>query len=207
MNNNNQESNNDEMKNKVEERIDETLLQSRRLFLSEAVDNKSAQTIIRKLWYLDLKDSGKPILLVINSPGGSVDSGFAIWDQIKMLKSPVTTLVTGLAASMGSVLSLVAPKGRRFATANARFMIHQPLIGGFIEGQATDLEIQAQEMLKTRKKLVEIYVEASGQETKAIEKAIDRDTWMSAQEALTFGLIDQVINNYDEMVQKKLITA
>jgi ATP-dependent Clp protease, protease subunit len=198
---------NGENGSKIDEKIDEMLLQSRRLFLSEAVDGKSAQALIRKLWYLDLQDSTKPILLVINSPGGSVDSGFAIWDQVKMLKSPVTTLVTGLAASMGSVLSLVAPKGRRFATTNARFMIHQPLIGGFIEGQATDLEIQAVQMLKTRKILVDLYVEATGKETKAIEKAIDRDTWMDAKEAKAFGLIDEVITSFDDLIRQGMVAG
>src|SRR5258708_3829760 len=133
---------------KVKDRIDQTLLDARRLFLSDAVDNDTAAEIIEKLWYLELTAPGKPILLVINSPGGSVDSGFAIWDQIKMITSPVTTLVTGLAASMGSLLSLSSGKGKRFATPNARIMIHQPLIGGVIRGQATDLNIQTQYMLK-----------------------------------------------------------
>src|SRR5579863_606505 len=110
----------------LEDKIDEVLLKSRRIFLSDAVTNDSAKEIIRKLWYLEASDPGKPILLVINSPGGSVDSGFAIWDQIKMITSPVTTLVTGLAASMGTILGLCAAPGRRLATPYARFMIHQP---------------------------------------------------------------------------------
>lgn len=207
MNNKNEKENNEELKPKIDEQIDELLLQSRRLFLSEAIDNKSAQALIRKLWYLDLKDPTLPILLVINSPGGSVDAGFAIWDQIKMLRAPITTLVTGLAASMGSVLSLVAPKGRRFATPNARFMIHQPLIGGFIEGQATDLEIQAQEILKTRKTLVQLYSEATGKEQKVVEKAIDRDTWMNPEEAKNFGLIDNIVRSFDDLVKQKLVAG
>jgi ATP-dependent Clp protease protease subunit len=136
---------------------------------------------------------------VINSPGGSVDSGFAIWDQINMISSPVVTLVTGLAASMGSLLSLVAPKGKRLATANARIMIHQPLIGGVIRGQATDLEIQAREMLKTRSMIVDIYSDATGKEKKAIEKAIDRDNWMTAQEAKEFGLVDAIVTSMKDV--------
>ena len=143
------------------------ILEKRRIFLSDAVDSDSAKDIIRKLWYLDHLAPGKPILFIINSPGGSVDSGFAIWDQIKMLSSPVITLVTGLAASMGSLLSLVSGKGKRLATANSRIMIHQPLIGGVIRGQATDLEIQAREMLKTRDQIVDIYVEATGKDRKS----------------------------------------
>jgi ATP-dependent Clp protease, protease subunit len=173
------------------------LIEKRRIFLSAAVDEKSAQEIIKNLWYLDSLDTKKPILLVINSPGGSVDSGFAIWDQVKMIKAPVYTLVTGLAASMGSILSLCAEKSKRFATKNARFMIHQPLIAGVIQGQATDLEIQAKEIIKTREALVEIYRIKTGKEKKQIEKALDRDTWMSASEAKEFNLIDEIVDSFE----------
>ena len=183
----------------VDEKIDEVLLRHRRIFLSDGVSSESAKEIIRKLWYLELIDPGKPILLVINSPGGSVDSGFAIWDQVKLISSPVTTLVTGLAASMGSILSLCAAPGRRFATKNSRIMIHQPSIYGVIRGQATDLDIQAKEILKTRQSIVNVYVEATGKEYTVIDKAIDRDAWMSAQEAKDFGLLDKVISSYAEI--------
>ncbi len=183
----------------INDRIDLAILEKRRIFLSDGVDSDSAKDIIRKLWYLDHIAPGKPILFVINSPGGSVDSGFAIWDQIKMISSPVITLVTGLAASMGSILSLVAGKGKRLATANARIMIHQPLIGGVIRGQATDLEIQAKEMLKTRAMIVDIYSEATGKDAKQIEKAINRDNWMTAEEAKEFGLIDQIVTSMKDL--------
>ncbi|MBM3184629.1 MAG: ATP-dependent Clp protease proteolytic subunit [Chlamydiae bacterium] len=183
----------------VSDKIDWALLEKRRIFLSDAVDADSAKEIIRKLWYLDALNPGKPILFVINSPGGSVDSGFAIWDQIKMISSPVITLVTGLAASMGSILSLASGKGRRFATPNSRIMIHQPLIGGVIRGQATDLEIQAQEMLKTRAMIVDIYSEATGQDRKVVEKAIDRDNWMTPQEAMEFGLLDRIVTSMKDV--------
>jgi ATP-dependent Clp protease protease subunit len=183
----------------VNDKLDLALLEKRRIFLSDGVDSESAKDIIRKLWYLDHLAPGKPILFVINSPGGSVDSGFAIWDQIKMLSSPVITLVTGLAASMGSLLSLVSGKGKRLATPNARIMIHQPLIGGVIRGQATDLEIQAREMLKTRAQIVDIYVGATGKDKKAIEKAIDRDNWMTAEEALEFGLLDKIVTSMKDV--------
>lgn len=187
------------MPSKVADKIENTLLEARRIIISDAVDNESANQIIRKLWYLELIDPGKPILFVINSPGGAVDSGFAIWDQVKMISSPVTTLVTGLAASMGSILSLCAAPGRRFATPHSRIMIHQPLLSGVIKGQATDLEIQAREMIKTRTGLIEIYVQATGKDFAIIEKAIDRDTWMTAQEALEFGLLDRVVNSFKEI--------
>lgn len=188
---------------KVADKIEQTLLEARRIFISDAVDSHSASDIIRKLWYLELSDPGKPILFIINSPGGAVDAGFAIWDQVKMITSPVTTLVTGLAASMGSVLSLCASPGRRFATPHSRIMIHQPLLSGVIKGQATDLEIQAKEMLKTRNLLIEIYVEATGKDFATIEKAVDRDTWMTAQEALEFGLLDGVVSSFDEIKPAK----
>jgi ATP-dependent Clp protease protease subunit len=184
---------------RVNDKIEQALLDARRIFISDAVDSHTASEIIRKLWYLELSAPGKPILFIINSPGGAVDSGFAIWDQIKMLSSPVTTLVTGLAASMGSILSLVAAPKRRFATAHSRIMIHQPLLSGVIKGQATDLEIQAKEMLKTRNILIEVYVEATGKDFATIEKAIDRDTWMTAQEALEFGLLDGIVKDFKEM--------
>lgn len=184
---------------KLKDKIDGTILEKRRLFLCDAIDDDSAEDIIRKLWYLEAKDPGKPIVLVINSPGGSVDSGFAIWDQIKAITSPVTTLVTGLAASMASVLSLAASPKRRFSTPHSRIMVHQPRLSGVIQGQATDLEIQAKEMIKTRSILIDIYVQATGKNAAVIEKAIDRDTWMTAQEALDFGLLDKIVEKYEDL--------
>ena len=187
-------------KNKfIDDKIEESILNRRRIFLSDAVGQDSAKDIIRKLWYLETLDNKKPILFIINSPGGAVDSGFAIWDNIKLLTCPVYTLVTGLAASMGSLLSLVADKGKRFATANSRIMIHQPLISGVIRGQATDLDIQAKEMLKTRDMIVTIYADATGKDPKDIEKAINRDNWMSPIEAKEFGLIDKVIGSFKDL--------
>ncbi len=193
------ESATEEKSKLVNDKLDLALLEKRRIFLSDGVDSESARDIIRKLWYLDHQAPGKPILFIINSPGGSVDSGFAIWDQIKMISSPVYTLVTGLAASMGSLLSLVSGKGKRFATPNSRIMIHQPLIGGVIRGQATDLEIQAKEMIKTRAQIVDVYVAATGKDRKAIEKAIDRDNWMTAEEALQFGLLDKIVTSMKDV--------
>lgn len=183
----------------LDDQIEAALLESRRIFFCDAVDNETSKEVIRKLWYLELNNPGKPILFIINSPGGSVDAGFAIWDQVKMITSPVTTLVTGLAASMGSILSLCAAPGRRFATKNARIMIHQPAIQGIVQGQATDLEIQAKEIKKTHDALINIYVQSTGKDFKTIEKALDRDTWMTPEEAIKFGLLDKIINSYDEL--------
>jgi ATP-dependent Clp protease protease subunit len=183
----------------LDDEIERTLLQNRRLFFSEEVNQESATEVIRKLWYLELNAPGKGITLIINSPGGSVDAGFAVWDQIKMISSPVTTLVTGLAASMGSILSLCGGKGRRLATPNARILIHQPSIHGGVRGQASDLEIHAREILKIRSRIIDLYVEATGKERETIAAAIERDTWLSAEEAKEFGLIDRIITNYKEL--------
>jgi ATP-dependent Clp protease, protease subunit len=189
----------EDKKSTIEDRIEESILSKRRVFLSDAVDQNTAKDVIRKLWYLESLDDKKPILFIINSPGGAVDSGFAIWDNIKLLKCPVYTIVTGLAASMGSLLSLVAKKGKRFATKNSRIMIHQPLISGVIRGQATDLDIQAKEMLKTRDMIVMIYSDATGKTPEEIEKAINRDNWMSVKEAMQFGLIDKELSSFEDL--------
>ncbi|MCH9627692.1 MAG: ATP-dependent Clp protease proteolytic subunit 1 [Chlamydiales bacterium] len=183
----------------LNDKIDSVILESRRIFFAEQVDNHTAREAIRKLWYLELTDPGKPITFVINSPGGSIDAGFAVWDQVKMITSPVITMVTGLAASMGSILSLCAAPGKRFATEHARIMVHQPSISGPISGQATDLDIHAKEIIKTKNLLIDLYVEHTGRKRNEIEKALDRDTWMSAQEALKFGLLDKIVSSFKEI--------
>lgn len=184
---------------KLKDRIDGSILDVRRIFISDAIDNNSAKAAIRQLWYLELLDPGKPILLVINSPGGAVDSGLAIWDQVQMISSPVATLITGLAASMGSVLSLCAAPKMRFATPNSRILLHQPRLSGAIQGQATDLDIQAKEMIKTRDLLEQIYMTATGKDRATIQKAIDRDLWMNVNEALEFNLLDKIITSYQQL--------
>jgi len=181
------------------DQIESLALSQRRIFLSKPIDMDLAEDIIRKIWFLEAQSPDKPVTLVINSPGGSVDAGFAIWDQIKMMSFPITTLVTGIAASMGSILSLVAPKGRRFATPKSRIMIHQPAINSMVQGQATDLEIQAREILKTKQQIVSLYSEATGKSAEEIERAIDRDMWLGADEAMAFGLIDKIVSSYKEI--------
>jgi len=182
----------------LDSHIEYTLLQRRVVYIADAIDTDSANDAIRKLWYLEATNSGKPITIVISSPGGSVDAGFAVWDQAKLISCPITTIVTGLAASMGSVLSLCADRGCRFATPNARIMIHQPSLGGGMHGQATDLQIQAKEILRRRAQLVTLYANQTGRSEKEIDKAIDRDHWMTAREALEFGLLDKIISNKEE---------
>ncbi len=183
----------------LKDKIDNTILKSRRILFADAVDSDTAADAMRKIWYLELTDPGKPILFVINSPGGSIDSGFAIWDTVQMITSPVHTLVAGLAASMGSVLSLCAEKGKRYCTPNSRIMVHQPRIGGPVTGQASDLFIQAEEIIKTKDQLVSLYVEKTGKNKKEIEKALDRDTWLSADEAKKFGLIDTIVTSFNDI--------
>lgn len=184
---------------RLEDQIEWNLLRQRRLMINSSIDGDTFHQIARKLWYLEEQDPKAPITLIINSPGGSVDAGFAIWDQFKASPCPIRTVVTGMAASMGSVLSLVSGKGHRFAFPNSRIMIHQPLISGWVQGQASDLEITATEIEKTKAKLVSLYVAATGKSKEAIENALDRDYWLSADEALKFGLLDKVITSYDEL--------
>ena len=181
----------------LDAKMKEMFISKRVVFLSSQVDDASVATLTKELMYLDWIDSKKPILFVINSPGGSVHSGLGLFDLIKMIKAPVSTLVMGLAASMGSILSLVASRGgKRYCTQHGMIMIHQPLIGGTIYGQATDLEIQAKEIIKTRETLVRIYTQATGKEAAAIEKSLDRDCWMTAKEAKDYGLIDEIIDHF-----------
>jgi len=181
---------------RLNDAIDAELLENRRLFICGSIDMEMAEEIIRKIWYLDYASSDKEVVIVINSPGGAVDAGFAIWDQLKMASFPRKTVVTGLAASMGSVLALAASKEKRFATPMSRFMIHQPALSSTVQGQATDLEIQAKEILRTKQQIIGLYCEATGKDKKVVEKAIDRDNWMTADEAESFGLITKMVTSY-----------
>jgi len=183
----------------LSDEMERAFLEQRRIFFSDDVNQESAAEAIRKLWFLDYQDRGKPITMVINSPGGSVDAGFAVWDQAKMIKAPITTLVTGLAASMGSILAQCADPKRRFSTRNCRILIHQPAIHGAVRGQATDLEIQAREILKTRERIVDLYVAATGKDVEEIRSAIERDRWFDAAAAQDFGLIDGIVDTFAEL--------
>jgi ATP-dependent Clp protease protease subunit len=167
------------------------LLASRTVILSGPVDSDMAQRVIQQLVLLD-HDSEKRITLLINSPGGEVYSGFAIFDTLRFISAPIVSVVVGLAASMGSVLALAAPKGSRFCTPNAKFLIHQPLMMGY-QGRAVDLEIQAREILRDRERLVTLYAETTGKAPADISKDIDRDRWMTAEEAKDYGLLDRII--------------
>ncbi|MBT8311867.1 MAG: ATP-dependent Clp protease proteolytic subunit, partial [Flavobacteriaceae bacterium] len=173
-------------KGKVQERIDEKLLSERKVFLWGMVDDDSAKHVIDRLLYLDMQNN-EEIQLYINSPGGYVTSGFAIYDTLKSLKSPVSTICTGLAASMGSILLSVGEKGRRFIQPHARVMIHQP--SGGARGQASNIEIQAREIIKTKELGAQILAENCGQTFEKIMKDFNRDYWMGAEESVEYGIV------------------
>ena len=167
------------------------LLKDRIIMLSGPIDDNVANSVIAQLLFLDAQDSEKDIYLYINSPGGSVSAGLAIFDTMNFVKADVQTIVLGMAASMGSFLLTAGQKGKRFALPNAEIMIHQPL--GGVNGQAEDIKIHAEWILKTREKLNRILSDNTGQPLEQIEKDTDRDNFMGAQEAASYGLIDKVV--------------
>ena len=167
------------------------LLKERIIFLTGPVFDEMASLICAQLLFLESENPAKDISFYINSPGGVVSAGLAIYDTMQYIRSPVSTLCIGQAASMGSLLLCAGAKDKRYVTPNARVMIHQP--SGGAQGQATDIEIQAREILTLRKRLNEIYVKHTGQELSVIEAKLERDTFMSAEEARDFGLVDQVV--------------
>ena len=174
------------------------LLKSRNVIISQQVNSELSAKVLNQLVLLEQEDPKQGITVFINSPGGEIFSGFAIFDTLRFIECPITTVVTGFAASMGSVLSLAADEGRRFAMPQAKIMIHQPMLMGY-QGRAADCEIQAKEILKTRDHLINLYSEQTGRDYEEIKQAIDRDNWFTAQEALEFGLLDSIIKNRSEL--------
>src|ERR1700722_18314838 len=168
------------------------LLKERIIFLTGTVYDQVSALICAQLLFLESENPSKDISFYINSPGGVVSSGLAVYDTMQYIRSPVSTVCIGMAASMGSLLLTAGAKGKRYSMPNARIMVHQP--SGGAQGQATDIEIQAREILNLRKRLNEIYVHHTGQTMEAIESKLDRDTYMSADEAKTFGLVDEVVD-------------
>ena len=169
------------------------LLKERIIFLTGPVFDQVSSLICAQLLFLESENPNKDISFYINSPGGVVSSGLAMYDTMQYIRSPVSTVCIGQAASMGSLLLTAGEKGKRFALPNARVMVHQP--SGGAQGQATDIEIQAREILKLRERLNQIYVKHTGQPVEEIEKKLERDSYMSAEEARDWGLIDQVVEN------------
>ena len=167
------------------------LLKERIIFLTGPVYDQVSALICAQLLFLESENPSKDIAFYINSPGGVVSAGLAIYDTMQYIRSPVSTVCIGQAASMGSLLLAAGAKGKRFALPNARVMVHQP--SGGAQGQASDIEIQAREILVLRKRLNEIYVRHTGQPIGAIERKLERDSYLSAEEARDFGLVDQVV--------------
>jgi ATP-dependent Clp protease protease subunit len=174
---------------KVQDQIDDQLLKNRTIFLWGIVDDDTAKHVMDRLMYLD-SINNEEIKLYINSPGGYVTSGFSIYDTIREIKSPVSTICTGLAASMGSLLLSAGAKGRRFIQPHARVMIHQP--SGGTRGVASDIVITAQEILKTKQLSAEILAENCGQPVEKIMKDFNRDHWMGAEESVAYGIVDKI---------------
>ena len=171
------------------------LLKDRIIFLGEDVNATTASLVIAQLLFLESEDPDREISLYINSPGGSITDGMGIVDTMNYIKCPVSTICVGLAASFGAVLLANGEKGKRFATPNAEILIHQPLIGGNgIAGQTTEIKIHAEHMIKTREKLNKLLSDKTGQSIETIEKDTERDHWMTAQEALEYGLIDGIMD-------------
>ncbi|MCT7956516.1 ATP-dependent Clp protease proteolytic subunit [Laspinema palackyanum] len=171
--------------------LETRLYQERIIFLGSEVEDQLANKIIAIMLYLDSEEAGKDIILYINSPGGSVTAGMAIYDTMQHIKSDVVTICVGLAASMGSFLLAAGAPGKRLALPHSRIMIHQP--SGGVRGQASDIEIEAREIVRIRRQLNQIYANRTNQNLEKIEKDMDRDFFMSAQEAKDYGLIDRVI--------------
>jgi ATP-dependent Clp protease protease subunit len=169
------------------------LLKDRIIILGEEVSDVSAGLVVAQLLFLDADDPDKDINLYINSPGGSITAGMAIYDTMKLVKSDVSTICIGMAASMGSFLLAGGTKGKRFALPNAEILIHQPSIYGGLRGQATDIKIHTDHLLRTKQKLNQILSENTGQPIDVIARDTERDNYMTAQEAVTYGIIDSVI--------------
>ena len=187
------EKDKEEQQSFLAKEIAESFIKQRKIFLWSAVDDLVAEKIVKQLLYLDSQNQ-EEITLYINSPGGVISSGLAIYDVMQAVKSPVATVVCGQAASMGAVLLAAGRKGKRYAWPNARVMIHQPLISGHMYGPASDIQIQAEEMLRIRQSLNKILADHTGHPVDKIEADTDRDRFMTAEEAKTYGMIDFIEN-------------
>jgi ATP-dependent Clp protease, protease subunit len=174
--------------------VQKRFLNQRKIFLWGPVTDETAKDLTEKLLYLESTGPGKDITFYMNTPGGSITAGMAVFDTMKLITSPITIIVTGMAASMGSILLCGAAKGRRYIYPHARVLIHQPLISGRFIGPATDINIQAQEMEKLRLELNQILADASGQPMDKISKDSDRDFYLNAKEAVAYGLADKIVD-------------
>jgi len=175
------------------------LLEKRTITLFRGVDAALARETIEALLFLDDQDSSKPITLYVNSPGGEVNSGFAIYDTLRFIKSEVKIVCSGLCASIATIILLGAKKENRLSLPNSRFLIHQPLLRGGIQGQATDIQIHSEQILKTRSKINELLAQECGQPIDRVSADTERDYWMSADESLEYGLISKILKDKSEL--------
>lgn len=183
----------------VDSMVSRKLLDSRVIMLSGTIHDESAHRIVGQLWMLNEASPDIPITMVVNSHGGSVTSGFAIFDTMRAISAPVITVGTGIVASMGVTVLLAPPRERRFATSNTRFMIHQPLLSGTVFEPASDVEIRAREMVKTRDVLNVLIADATGQPLDKVERDTQRDFWMSTVEAREYGVIGKVLTSLKDL--------
>jgi ATP-dependent Clp protease protease subunit len=179
------------------------LLKDRIIFLGGPVDDTAANLIVAQMLFLSNEDSKSDIHFYINSPGGSVTAGLAIYDTMQFVRCDVATYCVGQAASMGSVLLAGGASGKRFLLQNNRVLLHQPLLSGVLQGPASDLQIEAEEIIRLRSRLYEIFNEHTGQDLEKIEKDCDRNLWLNAQEAIDYGLADKILQQAPEIVQSK----
>ncbi|MFA5748222.1 MAG: ATP-dependent Clp protease proteolytic subunit [Candidatus Absconditabacterales bacterium] len=170
------------------------LLEDRIIFIGDPIDSHIVSSVVAQLLFLEKKDPDKDIIMYINTPGGEVYSGMAIYDTMQYVKCDIVTIATGLAASMGSIFLTGGTKGKRYALPHSKIMIHQPLIsGGGLTGQATDIQIEAEEMMKIKKMFIEIVAKHTGQKIEKVEQDMERNKWMNPKDALEYGLIDKII--------------
>jgi len=178
------------------------LLKDRIIFLGGGIDDATANTIIAQMLFLSNEDSKSPVNFYINSPGGSVSAGLAVYDTMQFLRCEVHTFCVGMAASMGAVLMCGGAKSKRFMLPNSRMLLHQPLIGGVLEGPATDLSIEAEEIIRLRMRLYEIIASNTGKPLEQIEQDCDRNKWLNANEAVAYGLADTILERVPEVAPK-----
>jgi ATP-dependent Clp protease, protease subunit len=189
-----------ECQSQVKSRLQNRLLKAREILISDPVDSGLAGDVIASLRVLELESPDEPVNIFINSPGGAIDDGFAIYDTMRAVKCPIRTICTGLAASMATILLLGGDRGQRFVMPNCRAMIHQPRGGA--GGQASDIAITAEAILKLRARINAIISEETGQALEQVEKDMDRDRWMSAEEAVEYGLFDKIIGSFEDLSGK-----
>lgn len=187
------------MENPFYSPLDQSLFDARIVQISGGVDSRLAHSINKQILALAAADASKPIYLFINSPGGEITSGFSIYDTARFVEPTIYTIAVGLAASMGSLMALAAPNERRFAFPNAKFLIHQPLISGVIQGSASEIEIHAKDIIRTRDKINNLYAQETGRPLDEVKAATDRDNWLDVDEAKEFGLISKVISSIGEL--------